>query len=231
MNGFQAFCRRTVGTMGVLFLVLAAGVGIAHYLPDFDENALAELIRNKGAYGVLLYITITAVASALAVPRQGLSFVAGYAYGALYGVLFATIGTTLGCALGFFFSRFVARDFIRRRFAERMLRLDAFLAASPFTMTLTVRCLPFGSNAVTNILAGVSSIPPLGFIAGSCVGYIPQNFIFSLLGSGLRVDPFWRVLLSAVLFALAAALGLYLFRRHRALFQNEEKNGEPAGGG
>lgn len=225
MNRFWTFRRGTTGSMGLLFLVLAIGVGIAHYLPDFNENALAEHIRGKGAYGVLLYIGITAAASALAVPRQGLSFIAGYAFGALYGTLFATIGTTLGCALGFFSARFIGKGFVQRRFAARMRRLDAFIAASPFTMTFTVRCLPFGNNALTNILAGVSSIAPLGFIAGSCLGYIPQNFIFSLLGSGLRVDPFWRVCLAAALFVLAAALGLHLFRRHRALFSDDDKNG------
>jgi uncharacterized membrane protein YdjX (TVP38/TMEM64 family) len=93
----------------------------------------------------------------------------------------------------------------------------AFIARAPFSMTVMVRLMPFGSNALTNILGGISSIPPMGFIAGSCIGYIPQNCIFSLLGSGMRVDPFWRMLLATVLFIVAMGVGIFLFRRHKAL--------------
>ena len=221
VNRFMQACRRAAGKTGLLFLLFAATVVVIHYLPNFDENALAAHVRDKGAYGVLLYILATAVGSAVGIPRQGLSFVGGYAFGALLGAAFATLGTTLGCALSFFLTRNFGKPFLPKKFAGKMEKLDAFIADAPFTMTLTVRCLPFGNNALTNVLAGMSSIPPLGFIAGSCVGYIPQNFIFSLLGSGMRVDPFWRVLIAALLFGLALTIGVVLFRRHR--LADEEK--------
>lgn len=223
MNRFTQACGRAAGKAGLLFLLFAAIVVAIHYLPDFDENALAAHVRDKGAYGVLLYLLATAVGSAVGVPRQGLSFMGGYAFGALAGVVLATLGATLGCAASFFLARNFGRPFMPRKFAGKMEKLDAFIADAPFTMTLTVRCLPFGNNALTNVLAGMSSIPPLGFIAGSCVGYIPQNFIFSLLGSGMRVAPFWRVLTAALLFVLALAIGAVLFRRHRASLADGEK--------
>ena len=223
MNRFWDMCRRSAGKAAVLFLAMTLAVVVAHYLPNFDENALALYIRDKGMPGVLLFIVLAAAGSALGVPRQGLSFAAGYAFGALYGVIFATLGTTLGCACSFFLVRRFGKPFLSARFARRMERVDAFAAGEPFSMTLTVRLLPFGNNALFNILAGLSGIPPLGFIAGSLVGYIPQNFIFALLGSGMRVDPFWRVLVSAVLFALALALGLALYRRHKTNLPIAEK--------
>lgn len=205
------------GKTALVFLLLAALVVALHYLPGFDEHALALHIRDKGAQGVLLFIAVAAVGSALGIPRQALSFAGGYAFGALLGLVYATIGTTFGCAGGFFLARRFGKPFVPARFARRMEALDAFIARAPFSMTLTVRLMPFGNNALTNVLGGISSIPPLGFIAGSCIGYIPQNFIFSLLGSGMRVDPFWRVLTAAVLFVLAMGMGIFLFRRHRAL--------------
>lgn len=207
-----------------MFLALTAIVVAANCAPSFDENALADYVRGKGAFGVLLYVGAAALGSAAGIPRQGLSFVAGYAYGAFYGLVFATCGTILGCAGSFFLARFVGKPFMTQRFASRIRRLDAFIASAPFTMTLTVRCLPVGNNAATNIIAGLSSIPALGFIAGSFVGYIPQNFIFALLGSGIRVEPFWRAFIAAVLFASAAALGVMLFRRHKATLFQDEKN-------
>lgn len=218
----MALCKRIAGKAGILFLLCAAAAVGIHYLPGFDEHALALYVRGKGACGVLLYVLATAAGSAVGIPRQGLSFVGGYVFGAFVGVALATLGTTLGCALGFFLARTLGRPFLPRRFARRMEKFDAFIAGAPFTMTLTVRCLPFGSNALTNVLAGVSSIAPGSFIAGSCVGYIPQNLIFSLLGSGMRVDPFWRIFAAACLFVLAAGLGAMLLRRHYQDIQGEK---------
>ncbi|CAK7047415.1 MAG: hypothetical protein DELT_00886 [Desulfovibrio sp.] len=200
----------------VTFSLLTLAVIVVRYWPNLDENALALYVRNKGVFGVLVYIAATAVGSAAGVPRQGLSFIGGYAFGALLGLTYATLGTTLGCAMSFTVMRRYGKPFLPERFARRIRRLDEFVASSPFSMTLTIRCLPFGNNALTNVLAGMTSIPAFGFIAGSFVGYIPQNLIFSLLGSGMRVDPFWRVLAAAVLFAAALALGVFLFRRHKA---------------
>ena len=82
-------------------------------------------------------------------------------------------------------------------------------------MTFIIRSLPVGNNLMTNILAGVSRIPALPFFAGSCLGYIAQNFIFALLGSGVRVEPFWRTAISAGLFVVASLLGLWLYRRYK----------------
>ena len=53
------------------------------------------------------------------------------------------------------------------------------------------------------------------FVGGSALGYIPQSFIFALLGSGITLQPGLRISLSVVLFLISAALGVYLFRRFR----------------
>ena len=215
--------KNSAGKTVLVFLVVSALVVVLRYLPNFDEHALAHSIHDKGAWGVLLFVGVAAVGSAVGIPRQALSFAGGYAFGAAYGVVFATLGTTLGCAGSFFLTRRFGKPYLPERFFRRIETLDAFLARAPFSMTLTIRLLPFGNNALTNVLAGMSSIPAASFIAGSCVGYLPQNFIFSLLGSGMRVDPFWRVLISGVLFVVALGVGIFLFRRHRALVAITEK--------
>jgi uncharacterized membrane protein YdjX (TVP38/TMEM64 family) len=224
MSRLWDMCKRSAGKAGALFLVLAVVAVTIHYLPDFDEDALALYVRDKGAFGVAVYVAVAAIGSAFGIPRQGLSFVAGYAFGTFFGVTYATLGTTLGCAVSFFITRRLGRPFLPERFALRMKRFDDIVSAAPFSMTLTVRCMPFGNNALTNVLAGMSSIPAFGFIGGSFIGYIPQNFIFSLLGSGMRVDPFWRVLAAAVLFIAALGIGIFLFRRHKASFIEGSEN-------
>jgi uncharacterized membrane protein YdjX (TVP38/TMEM64 family) len=61
----------------------------------------------------------------------------------------------------------------------------------------------------------LSSASGRAFILGSGVGYIPQTAVFALVGSGISVDPGWRIGLGAVLFLVSGALGIYLYRRLR----------------
>jgi len=74
-----------------------------------------------------------------------------------------------------------------------------------------------GNNLVLNLLAGVSGLRPLPFLAASALGYLPQTVVFALLGKGVRVDGAWQLALAGVLLALSIGLGLWLMRRHRQL--------------
>jgi uncharacterized membrane protein YdjX (TVP38/TMEM64 family) len=207
--------------LSLLFLTLAA-IGICAHLgglQDILEPAWADAhLRNpsSGTFtgsGILLYVALVALLSPIGVPRQALSALGGYAFGALPGTIFSSIGLIAGCTGSFLSSRLLARSLVQRRFGKRVQRLDAFVANNPFAMTIAIRCFPAGNNALTNLAAGVTAIPALAFIGGSAIGYLPQTIIFALLGSGMRIDPSWRILLSAVLFMLSTLLGFVLYRR------------------
>lgn len=223
--------RRLAKTLlkgGILFLSIIAIIIFARIfdLSGILDPAWADVhLKDQGATGILLYVALTAVLSSIpGVPRQAVSVLGGYAFGALFGTLWVSIGLTLGCAGGFFYARLLGRSALQKRFGPRIRTFDAFLSRSPFGMTVAVRFFPVGSNALTNLLAGITSIPPLPFISGSALGYLPQSVIFALLGSGIRVDPFWRTLTAALLFILASILGYVLYRRYRgeALVDKEE---------
>jgi hypothetical protein len=50
---------------------------------------------------------------------------------------------------------------------------------------------------------------------GSLIGYLPQTIVFALVGSGIGVEPIFRISLGASLFIFSGILGIYLFRRYR----------------
>jgi uncharacterized membrane protein YdjX (TVP38/TMEM64 family) len=130
-------------------------------------------------------------------------------------VVWASLASLAGCILSFAFARLMGRDFVARRFPERVARLDAFLAGNAFAMTLLIRLLPVGSNLATNLAAGVAGVRPLPFFLGSLLGYLPQTMVFALLGSGIQVDPVFRIGASVVLFVASGVMGAWLFRRFR----------------
>jgi len=181
----------------------------------FNQAWIDSDIRGNGLTGELIFVAFGAAFAAIGLPRQVVSFLGGYAFGFLAGSLLALLATAFGCILTFTYARVLGRDFVKARFANRIRRIDGFLADHPFSMTLLIRFLPVGSNLVTNLAAGVSGVRAAAFIAGSAVGFMPQTIIFALAGSGTTVDDVYKIALSVVLFVVSGVLGYVLYRRFR----------------
>lgn len=196
--------------IGVVILIRATGLD-AH----LDETWIDTYVRGKGVLGVLIFVVAGGLVTGIGLPRQLIAFLGGYAFGIVEGTALAVLATVVGCIITFYYARFMGRDLIAGRFPGKVKRIDGFLAENPFSMTLLIRFLPFGSNLLTNLAAGVSSVPGLPYFAGSAIGYVPQTLIFALIGTGIKVDPAANIALAAGLFALSGILGVYLYRRHR----------------
>ena len=199
-----------------VFLVLLGVVLKATDLGGiFDEAWIDADVRGQGWTGTLIFLAVGWAMTSCGLPRQLVAFLAGYAFGFAHGTGLSLVATTLGCMTAFSFARLVGRDLVARRISGRIKRFEDFLGENPFTMTLLIRFLPLGSNFLINLAAGVSSVRAFPFFAGSAIGYVPQMVIFALVGSGISLDPVFRIGFSAVLFILSGFLGIYLYRKHR----------------
>ncbi len=199
----------------LLFLLLAGGSLLLRWLAPQSETItqLMDAYMPEGVPGALWYTGASAILICLAVPRQLLSFAGGYAFGPIYGAILATLGVTLGCVLAFGSARCLGRRFIERRYGDRAALFNRYATHRPFALAVLIRFFPSGNNLLFSLLAGVSRIPPLPFFLGSCLGYIPQNILFAMLGSGMRVDSGWQVSLGVALFAVSCLLAWYLYRQ------------------
>ncbi len=202
--------------------LLAAGLVLAGVaLREGQARGLLEpgvLDRVLGFWDLprgFTFVALGAAACAVGVPRQVVAFAGGTAFGALIGAQLALLAMLLGAAASFFYARAIGREWAQQRLKGGFARLDRFLADNPFTATLTLRLLPVGNNLALNLLAGLSGIPALPFLAASALGYMPQTLVFALLGKGVRVDGAVQIALGVALFVASGAFGLVLLRRHR----------------
>ena len=217
----------------VLVSLVCAGFLIKFLQLDagFSEAWIDSDIRNSGIQGEFLFVLVGGLFAAVGLPRQGVSFLAGYAFGFVEGTLLGLAATATGCVMAFLYARLLGRNFVKARFASRIKRVDDFLYDNPFTMTLLIRFLPIGSNLVTNLAAGVSSVSAFAFVAGSVVGYVPQTAIFALLGSGVHVDDKVMLGLGVIGFVISGVLGIYLYRKYRHGKSIGERMDRQIGGG
>jgi uncharacterized membrane protein YdjX (TVP38/TMEM64 family) len=195
-------------------LALLLGLVIAGFAIKLVPDMHASL---AGATRPLVFAPLATLALAIGVPRNAAAFAAGYVFGAWQGSAIAMLVQMLACAADFAWARFVAREWAQRRFGSRLRRVDSFLTSQPFIATLTIRLLPVGNNTATCLLAGLSSIAALPFLAGSFVGYLPQTIVFAMLGGGVELGGAAQIGIACALFAASALLGALLLRRRPKL--------------
>ncbi len=195
-------------------------VAVAWLLRDWglelDRSWIDHEVRGRGLTGELIFLGMGGLATALGLPRQVVAFLGGYAFDLLLGTALGLLASALGCLLAFYYARLFGRSLVTARFPGKVRHLDAFLGRHPFSMALLIRLLPVGHNLSTNLIAGVSSVPALHFVAGSALGYLPQTLVFALAGSGVHLDPELRIGLAVALFVASGLLGVWLYRRFRA---------------
>jgi uncharacterized membrane protein YdjX (TVP38/TMEM64 family) len=172
-----------------------------------------EALDAPAQLGAPGFVAVAALACALGVPRQVVAYAAGLGFGIWAGGALALVAQILGCAADFYWARLVARDWAARRMRGRLARLDAALAKHPFSAVFTLRLLPVGSNVALNLLAGVSGVAALPFLAASVLGYVPQTVVFGLLGAGVSVGRGAQIGVAVGLFAVASGVGIWLLRR------------------
>ncbi|GAB4368336.1 MAG: VTT domain-containing protein [Acidobacteriota bacterium] len=206
--------------LAALVAIAAAALRITGHGEAFHREWIERHVVGHGLAGRLVFAGLTAVLTAAGFPRHLPAFAAGFAFGVVEGSLLVTLGTGLGAALATLYARLLGRSVLPRRLRDRLRWIERRLAADPFGVALMLRIFPVGSNLATNLLAGVLRVPLRPFLVGSLIGFLPQNAIFALMGSGLRVDPVLRIGLSFVLLLVSALLGRRLYRRMR-LVQDE----------
>lgn len=201
--------------------MIAAFVAAGFFLRAVETGQVLNVtwidstIRQDGLAGPLIFFAAGTLFTAFGLPRQVVCFLGGYAFGLVAGTALALGATVMGCAVAFLFARLAARDLVAGRFSKRLRRADSFLAKNPFSAILMIRLLPVGSNLATNLAAGVSSAGLWPFLAASAFGHLPQTLVFTLVGSGINVDPEIRITLGVVLFVLSMLLGAQLYFRLR----------------
>ncbi len=210
---------RATTKLAIKVVSLLIVISLAYYVLttfDINEENYREFannhLQNLGYFDTILFIAFCTLLTCFAIPRQLLSLIGGFVFGPVYGTLFTTIGTTIGCILVFNYARFIAQNFVQRKFVKQIAFIEAILTVNTFAMTIVIRLLPMGAGITTNLVAGTAKISAKNFFLGTFLGFIPQNFIFALLAS--NGDLRMCLIISGILYAFSILLGYVLYRKY-----------------
>jgi len=205
-----------------LALVVALGLAIAaFYAFDLGQYLNLQTLKNKQAaiaafhadspfLSSAAYFVIYVLATALSIPGAVLLTLAGGAvFGLFWGTVIISFASTIGATLAFLMSRFLLRDWVTRRFGQRLAAIDAGVRREGALYLFTLRLVPVFPFFLINLLLGLTAMKARTFYWVSQLGMLAGTVVYVNAGTQLaRLDSLSGILSPGLLGAFAL-LGIF----------------------
>jgi uncharacterized membrane protein YdjX (TVP38/TMEM64 family) len=215
---------------GRLLVLLVVVVAIASFFASGAhryftfEHVKAEQARLAARFGAhplataagffVLYVAV----AALALPGAALlTLVAGAIFGFVWGTVLVSFASSIGATLSFLLSRFVLRDWVRRRYASRVAAMDRGMEKEGAFYLFTLRLIPAIPFFVVNVLMGLTALRTRTFYWVSQVGMFAGTLAYVNAGTQLAAIQSPRGILSPGLIGAFVVLGFFPLVAKRAV--------------
>lgn len=207
------------GSRLLLVLVMGCLIGaffafdLGHYLslPQLQarQAELAALVDRHFVSAALLFVAVYVVSTALSLPGASLLTLAGSAvFGVAWGLLLVSFASSIGATLAFLSARFLLRDWVERRFGDKLASLQAGMKKEGALYLLSLRLIPIFPFFLVNLLMGLTPIRVSTYYWVSQLGMLPGTFVYVLAGSELANLTSTGNILSPGLMVALTLLGL-----------------------
>lgn len=154
----------------------------------------------------LLYVAVTA----LSFPGAAvMTLAAGALFGVVQGTLLVSFASSLGALLAFLAARYLMRDLIEKRFAERLTAINQGVAREGAFYLFTLRLVPVVPFFLINLLLGLTRMRAWTFYWVSQVGMLAGTVVYVNAGTQLAQLAAPSDILSPALLGSFALLGLF----------------------
>jgi uncharacterized membrane protein YdjX (TVP38/TMEM64 family) len=189
-----------IAVLGVILIALFLAMRflpVQQWLRSFND-----WVGQMGAFGILVFSVVYAVATVLMAPGSILTIGAGFVFGLWKGFLAAWVGATLGASLAFLVARFVARDKIESiaRRNEKFRKIDNAIGRQGAKLIFLLRLSPVIPFNLSNYFYGLTAVKFRAYVLASWLGMMPGTLLYVYIGTAGKA-------------AVAAAAGGEAFKR------------------
>ena len=185
-----------------LILLALLGLGIAlFYASDIQQyisfqslktnRDKLDIVYQENSTAVIFgFISIYFLVVALSLPGGTILTLAGGAiFGPIAGTLIVNIGATFGATVAFLVARWLFRDWVEKKFGDKLDVLNKGLSENAISYLLFLRLVPLFPFFVVNLVSGLTQVRLPVYFFGTMFGIIPGTFVYANAGSNLaRID-------------------------------------------
>lgn len=175
-------------------------------------KAASPLAAAGTFFGVYVAVAALSLPGALV-----LTLGAGALFGVLWGTVLVSFASTLGATAAFLSARWLAGDWVQRRFGDRLRALNEGIARDGALYLFTVRLVPVLPFFVVNLAMGLTSIRPWTFLWVSQAGMLAGTLLYVNAGTRLAQIDSLSGIASPALLASFALLGFFPLAASKAI--------------
>ena len=185
----------SIGKIVIAFF-LATGIGAFFYFDLGQYLSLESLKANRDSLltyteanyttAVALFIGVYVIQTAFSLPGGAiLTLAGGFLFGSLFGTLFVNLGATTGATLAFLAARYLLRDWVEKKFGDRLGPIQAGFAQNAFSYLITLRLIPAFPFFLVNLVSGLTRVNLGTYVTATALGIVPGSFVFAYAGRQL----------------------------------------------
>ena len=214
--------KKTGGSLAKVLIVAVAAAAVGAFfvfdLGQFltltylkeQQHAMNAYINDHFLASLSAFLVIYVLTAALSLPGAAILTLAG---GALFGVAWGTVAvsfaSTIGATLAFLVSRFLLRDAIQQRFADKLRAINDGIEKDGAFYLFTLRLVPIFPFFIINLVMGLTPIKVWHFFVISQVGMLPGTLVYVNAGTEIAKIDSMAGILSPSLLASFALLGIF----------------------
>ncbi|SDB08806.1 Uncharacterized membrane protein YdjX, TVP38/TMEM64 family, SNARE-associated domain [Desulfonatronum thiosulfatophilum] len=184
-----------VALIGAFFLFDLGQYLSLDYIKD-SQHRFQALYADKTFTVIAVYMAVYILATSLSLPGAAVLTLAG---GALFGLLVGTVvvsfASTIGATLACLASRFVLRDWVQRRFGQRLATVNEGVEREGSFYLFTLRLVPIFPFWIINLVMGLTRMKLRTFFWVSQVGMLPGTLVYVNAGRELgRIESMGDIL-------------------------------------
>ena len=178
--------RAIILQLSGLIIVAIALFLLSRIFPLADILAtVQQRVMRWGAWSAICYPLLYACCNVLLLPGGVLSIGAGFFFGLWWGFLIALVGNVAGAAISFFISRWIGRQWLRRKLLRNrtLVALEPAVEREGWKIILLSQLHPLFPTSLLNYLYGLTRIRFRTCMLWVAIGQAPGLFLYSYLGT------------------------------------------------
>jgi pyruvate/2-oxoglutarate dehydrogenase complex dihydrolipoamide dehydrogenase (E3) component/uncharacterized membrane protein YdjX (TVP38/TMEM64 family) len=191
------------------------------------QSTFAAYYADQRLLTLAIYFVLYVLVAALSLPGAAVMTLAG---GALFGfwaaLIVVSFASSIGATLAFLISRFLLRDWVQSRFADRLEAINRGVAKEGGFYLFSLRLVPIFPFFVINLVFGLTPLKAFSFYWVSQLGMLVGTAVYINAGTQLgRLQSLSGILSPGLLisfvilglFPLISKKGLDLFKQRKVL--------------
>lgn len=184
MNKTQMTLLATIIVLVALFFIFDLGQYFnLEYLKE-QQAAMDAYYEREPLTTTVSYFLLYVIITGLSLPGAAiLTLAAGAIFGLLWGTVVVSFASTIGATLAFLVSRYLFREAIQGRFADKLTAINRGMDEEGAFYLFTLRLVPLFPFFIINLVMGLTTIRVLTFFLVSQVGMLAGTIVYVNAGT------------------------------------------------